>query len=225
MCRVGGIRCDVASRPGPEQTVLVRLPSERQRIIGEAVDRCGHLDRTENTGAGRRADFNDLIVVAAGRQIGRIEECHVYAAIGSHNRHRDERFIEISRDDLRRRPRRPAVVSDRAEDSGADERAFLSQSKVAKGDDRVAVAPGGDVFLVEKIADAAEVAAAGGDANRCPRPAAVAGVGHEHVGVLRVGRPDESEAERRVVRVPGRVERDGRIARGLIGRSEQDREL
>src|SRR5207249_9606361 len=92
---------------------------------------------------------------------------------------------EISRDDLRRRPRRPAVVSDRAEDSGADERAFLSQSKVAKGDDRVAVAPGGDVFLVEKIADAAEVAAAGGDANRCPRPAAVAGVrSEEHTSEL-----------------------------------------
>src|SRR5207244_1142831 len=133
--------------------------------------------------------------------------------------------IETSRDDPRRRPRRPAVVSNRTEDSGTDERAFLSQSKVAKCDDRVAVAPGGDALLVEKVADAAEVAAAGGDANRCPRPAAITGVGNQNVRVQRVRRPDVSEAERGVVRVTGRVERNGRIPGGLIGRSEQDWEL
>src|SRR5207248_1001865 len=158
-------------------------------------------------------------------QIDGVEECDVDAPIDRDGRYRHERLIEISRDDLRRRPRRPAVVGHRAEDPRADERAFLREPEIAERDDGVAGAPRRDVFLVEEIADAAEVAAARGDANRCPRPAAVAGVRNENVGIQRVVRSDEPEAERRIVRTTGGVECDRRIAGRLIRRAEQDGEL
>ena len=60
----------------------------------------------------------------------------------------------------------------------------MTEPEVAERDDRVAVAPGRDVLLVQQVADAAEVAAAGGDA-AVPGLAAVARVRDEDIRVQR----------------------------------------
>ena len=101
----------------------------------------------------------------------------------------------------------------------------MSQAKVAKRHNRVAVAPRRDVLLVEQVADTPEIAAACSDADRCPRLASVGRIGDEDVRIQRVGRANEFESQRRVVSVTGGIERDRRIAGGLIGSAELDREL
>src|SRR5437763_570890 len=98
---------------------------------------------------------------------------------------------------------------------GGRERALLREPEVAERDDGVAVAPGGDVFLVEQVADAALVPAALRDPVDGPRLALVARGRDEDVWILRF-RADEAEPERCVVRVSGVVERNLRVAGRLI---------
>src|SRR4029079_11237799 len=103
-----------------------------------------------------------------------------------------------------------------------DEAPLLSEPEVAVCDDRVAVPPCRDVLLVEQVADAAGIPAAGGDRDYLPGLPAVARVRDEDVRVRRVHGADEPETERAVVRVSARVECERRIARALVGRARED---
>src|SRR5215472_17919974 len=104
-----------------------------------------------------------------------------------------------------------------------DEAALLAELEVAVRDNRVAVAPGGDVLLVEQVADARGHPASSLNANYVPRLAPVAGVRDKDVRVLNVGGTNETEAQRAVVGVAGGVESQGGVAGRLIGRVGEHR--
>src|SRR5205823_142237 len=125
-----------------------------------------------------------------------------------------------ARDLLRSRPGDAAVMGYRVIDRRADVRALRTLREVRPRDDRVAVAPRGDVLLVERrFRRAEERARALRDARRNrPGPPLVGRMRDEDVGVDLGRRLSlwEAEPERRVVRAAVGVEGEARITGRVV---------
>src|SRR5713226_595037 len=125
------------------------LPAERDRIVGKTVNGGRHLDRSTLGRAGCGVDLDDLVVVAARVQVGRVQERHEDAPVRRYDGRGHEGLIEVARDGVEGRPGVAAVVSDRAVNDGRHEASLLALTEIAVNDDRVASTPSGDVLLVE----------------------------------------------------------------------------
>src|SRR5258708_17281138 len=112
MLRIGRVGGDVASGPTAEHAVLVRLPADRDRIVGETVNGGRHLDRSTLGRAGCGVDLDDLVVVAARVQVGRVQERHEDTPVRRYDGRGHEGLIEAPGDGVEARPGGAASWSD-----------------------------------------------------------------------------------------------------------------